>query len=39
MKVPDSVKKSLWEAVKALLYAAIGMISAMTTGCVLAPIL
>ena len=38
MEIPSSVKKSLWEAVKALLYAAIGMISAVTTGCVLAPI-
>ena len=38
MVIPSSVKKSLWEAVKALLYAAIGMISAVTTGCVLAPI-
>lgn len=39
MEIPATVKKSLWEAFKALLYAAIGMISAITSGCILAPIL
>lgn len=38
MKVPDSVKKSLWEALKALLYAVIGMISATASGCIFFPI-
>ena len=38
MVIPSSVKKSLWEALKALLYAAVGMISAFTSGCILAPI-
>lgn len=39
MEIPTTVKKSLWEALKALLYAAIGLITASATGCMFIPVL
>lgn len=39
MKIPPAVRQSLLEALKALLYAAVGMITATSAGCILAPVL